>query len=102
MQIKFPKFKRSFKKGGIHNSPDIYWDIIQLVSLLIILASMVYGFFLFRTINDAFNQTNNNVSDKNTAVNKDRIESALKVFEIKEKTSLDIINSPSPIIDPSR
>jgi hypothetical protein len=101
MQIKLPIFKKSFKKGGIHNSPDIYWDLIQLISLLIILASMAYGFFLFRTINDAFNKTENSVVDKNPS-NKDRIESALRLYEIKENNSTTIINSPSPIIDPSR
>jgi hypothetical protein len=102
MELKLPKRKKVFKKGGLYTSPDIFWDIIQVVAFLFILGSLVFGFFLFRKINKAFVVQSENSNTKTTIISKERIDKALEYYANKEKISQNIITLPSPIIDPSR
>ncbi len=92
--------KKKFKKGGSGIKPDLYWKYILLVTLLLFLASCVFGLLLFMKINKGPVLPNIDNS-RQDMVKKERIDKALQYFGEREKKSAEILNSPSPIIDPS-
>ena len=101
MQIKFFTNKKKFKKGGLAANPDIFWNIILLLWSLLVVISLVFGFFLFRKIsNEAFNDHEINAKKIDT-VSQERMEKILKYFSARKNKSQDILNSPAPFIDPS-
>jgi len=100
MQIKIFKIKKSFKKGGIHINPGIYWSLSLFIALIIVLFSAVFGFYLFQKINKGLIMSTDNNTQVQT-INKERINSALQYFLERKNKSEEILNSPSPIIDPS-
>ena len=102
MQIKFFKIKKSFKKGGLHTNPDVYWNVLQVVALLLVLASFIFSFYFFKRVNKEFTLSDDNTAGKGATLSKERIDKALEYFAEKNKKSITILNSPSPIIDPSR
>jgi preprotein translocase subunit Sec61beta len=101
MQIKFFKTKKTFKKGGIHINPNIYWGICLGVAFVIVAASVVFGVLLFREINKelVIAAENNNTQIKK--INMTRIEKVLNYFKERENESFEILNSPAPVVDPS-
>lgn len=102
MDIKFLKLKREkrFVKGGLGIKPDLYWKYILGMSLLLTIGASIFGFFLFEKINKDTVSSNVDI-DKNDTIKKERIDSALGYFNAREKKSIEILNSPSPINDPS-
>lgn len=101
MEIKIFKIKKSFKKGGLHTNPDVYWNVLQIMALIIILGSFVFGFYLFQKMNKEFILSTENTDSQVKTVNKEGIDKVLEYFSEREKKSTSIINSPAPIIDPS-
>ncbi|MFA5999625.1 MAG: hypothetical protein WC783_01435 [Candidatus Paceibacterota bacterium] len=101
MKIKFFTPKKKFRKGGLTTNPDFFWDAILLLVLLLIIVSFIFGFFLFKKVNnDAFSDYEI-TQKKIDTVSQERMESILKYFDARRAKSLDILNSPSPFIDPS-
>lgn len=101
MEIKIFKIKKSFKKGGLHTNPDIFWDILQVLGLLIIILSFIFGFYLFGQINQESVLPTINENKQIPIVDKDQIKKVLNYFSTRELKSAEILNFPSPIIDPS-
>lgn len=101
MDIKIFKNKKSFKKGGFHSNPNISWEFVFWAAFVLVLASFVFGFYLFVQINKEFILPTTIKDGQVPIVNKDRIEKVLNYFSEKEKKSAEILNSPSPIVDPS-
>ncbi len=102
MKIKFPKTKKNFKKGSHTVNPDFFWQLLLIFAGCMILASFVAGVLVFRNVtNDAAFDDAGTVS-KPSMVRKARIDAVLGYFADREKKSTDILNSPSPVIDPSR
>ncbi|MEK9182471.1 MAG: hypothetical protein AAB809_00140 [Patescibacteria group bacterium] len=101
MEIKIFKIKKKFKKGGIHVNPSVYWNIIQGITFFAIVGSFVFGFSLFRKINKEFISSAENTDKQAETISKERIDRALEYFSDRENKSESILNSPSPIIDPS-
>jgi hypothetical protein len=101
MKIKIFKNKKSFKKGGLHTNPDIFWDILQGLSLLLIISSFVFGFYLFTQTNQESILPVTNTDEQVPTVNINNIKEVLKYFSLREEKSNQILNSPSGVIDPS-
>ncbi|MEK7113699.1 MAG: hypothetical protein AAB873_02630 [Patescibacteria group bacterium] len=100
MEIKFFKKEKVFKKGGIKLKPDIYWGIALLLTVLVVLFSLVFGLLLFFQVNKEVTLTVEE-SNKSEMVNKERLDKVLNYFVEREKRSTEILNSTSPIVDPS-
>jgi len=100
MEIKIFKTKKSFKKGGLHINPDIYWGLTLAIAFILALIFVIFGFYLFAKINKELTMIEPNNVEVET-INKSKIDETLEYFSSREKKSSGIINSPSPVIDPS-
>lgn len=101
MEIKIFKIKKNFRKGGLHTNPDVYWNILQGMALLVVVWSTFFGFSLFSKINKEFTLLRGDVGNQAGTTSKERIDKVLEYFSDRKNKSDGILNSPSPIIDPS-
>ena len=96
----FKKEKRFHKENSKIN-PNLYWRIMVVVFFVIVISAFVFGYLLFtRITNETFSEVSTPSGHIET-VQKDRIEKVLSYFSDREKKSTDILNSASPVIDPS-
>jgi hypothetical protein len=100
MKIKFFKKENKFEKGNSDIKPDLYWKYILYTTFALIILFCFFGFYLFVKINKISVSSFPNV-DQLGIIKKDRINKALEYFGQSERKSIEIINSPSPIVDPS-
>ncbi|MEK7089104.1 MAG: hypothetical protein AAB913_03160 [Patescibacteria group bacterium] len=100
MEIKFLKKKKKFVKGGSNIRPDLYWRYILYMTFTLILISCAFGLYLFLKINKESTLTTINVNEQEV-IKKERLNKVLEYFKKRENKSIEILNSPSPIIDPS-
>ena len=102
MEIKFLKKKRKFRKGGLGIKPDLYWMCLLYMTFTLIFLSCAFGLYLFIEVNKEPIPTvmNMNVNEKGIT-EEERLTKALEYFSERKKKSIEILNSPSPIIDPS-
>lgn len=100
MNLNFLKKKKKFKKGGTGIKPDLYWKYILFMTFFLILISCIFGLYLFLKMNSESTVSVTDVSGQDT-IKKERINKVLEYFSEREKKSTEILNSPSPIIDPS-
>ena len=98
MKINVFKKERVFKKGGFHTNPDISWEIVLYISFALMAASFVFGFFLFKEIDKEFIPGN---TMRTKILDKEKVDATLDYFAEREKRSSGIVNSPSPVVDPS-
>jgi hypothetical protein len=100
MDIKLLKKKKKFVKGGSGIKPDLYWRYILYTTFILIFLSCVFGIYLFMKINK---ESISPVLDTNRqdTIKKERIDKVLEYFTERENKSSEILNSPSPIVDPS-
>lgn len=101
MDIKFPKHKKNFKKGGPTTSPDFFWHILLFMAFIIILSSAVFGSLFFIQINKESVFQVETSNGKSQIINKERIDKVLSYFSERLKKSNEIITSPPPVVDPS-
>jgi uncharacterized membrane protein len=101
MKIRFLKSEQHFKKGGIGTNPAFFWNILLIIAFLIILTSFVFGLLLFKQINQESILSVENIDEKSQTVNEERIKKVLEYFSDRENKSINILNSPSPVVDPS-
>jgi len=99
MQIKFSKPKNDFKKKGAPN-PDMYWKLIVCVTSLILFSSFVFGYYSFQEVNKEENITPSTDIEQQKK-RTERLEKVLEYFGEREKKSEELLNSPSPVVDPS-
>lgn len=100
-KIKFFKIKKSYKKENFKVNPNIYWEILVIFSLLAIIVSFIFAYNLFIQTNKEDSGTTENNSGKVGNTEKERIKNALDYFSQREKKSMEILNSPAPVVDPS-
>jgi len=100
MQIKFFKIKKSFKKHGLTFKPDFYWQLIVLTVFILVLASFLFGYYLFMQINKESVLSIESIGRQET-IKKERLKKVLEYFSLREKKSIKILNSPAPVVDPS-
>ena len=70
------------------------------MTFVLILASCAFGLYLFMKISNESVAPVINVGKQDT-IKKERLNKVLEYFSEREKKSIEILNSPSPIIDPS-
>lgn len=100
MQIKFFKTKKNFKKKNLELNPYLYWKLIVLSAIILTTGAFVFGYYTFiQTQEDSTDSIKNSINKK--PIEKERIEKVLDYFSLREKKSVQIINSPSPVVDPS-
>ncbi len=99
LNLKFLKFKKKYKKRGARIRPHLYWRYVLIVSFIIVLASFIFGWYLFVDV-DKSSSLPSVVIENFEKAEKERIENILKYFEEKQEKSTDILNSSSPIVDP--
>jgi len=100
MNLDFLKKKKKFRKGGIGIKPDLYWRYILYMTFSLIVIFCVFGLYLFWEINNESITPAVDTLEQDT-VKKERIDKVLEYFLEREEKSVEILNSPSPIIDPS-
>ena len=101
LNLKKFKMKKKFKKGGIHINPNLYWEISLGFIFVLTIGMVVSGYFLFQKTNAELAATVDNNTNAG-AISKERIDKALEYFSKRAENSNAILNSPSPIVDPSR
>ena len=95
------KFEKKYKKKEHILNPRILWIMSLMVSFLIIIFSIMYGVIMLIDINKDFNPEGlqlMNETEKNREI---RLEKAIEYFSNKKETTIRIINSNSPVVDPS-
>jgi hypothetical protein len=101
MEIKIFQKQKNFKKNGFVPNPTFYWNLILVLAFVIILVTIVWGFIFFQQISTDSGVFLDDVHKKVEVVDSSRIKKTLEYFQEREKESAKIINSPSPISDPS-
>ena len=102
MKLKFFKREKKFKKGGFHTNPDISWEAVLYLAFALAALSFVFGFLLLKEVGKESGNGELNGRGQTKVIEKERIDKALDYFAEREKKSAEILNSPSPIIDPAR
>jgi hypothetical protein len=100
MNLNFLKKKNQFRKKGIDIKPDLYWMYILSLTFILILLAFIFGLYLFININKEMVLPVANI-EKDSALKKERFKKVLEYFDQREIKSIEILNSPSPIVDPS-
>ena len=100
MKINFLKTKKNFKKKNLELNPNFYWKMIIFSVFILTLISFIFGYYIFGQVKDDSISTAGSVNQKQP-IEQSRIEKVLQVFSTREKTSTNILNSPTSIVDPS-
>lgn len=100
MKIKFLQKKKKFKKGGSGIKPDFYWRFLIYISFILISASCIFAVFLFKKVNMNSVLNDLNLKEQET-IKKERIDKVLEYFEERRNKSIEILNFPLFITDPS-
>ena len=78
-------------------------NFFQAICFVFIVAfiSAFWGYNLFRKINREPSLREGGIGGQMEVLKKERIEKVLQYFSLREQKSNQILNSPSPVIDPS-
>lgn len=101
MNLKFFKTKKTFKKGGIHIDPEIFWNICLLIACILIAVFSIFGFQLFQKTSKELILPAPSVLSQTKAIDRDSIQRVLDYFSERDQQSAKIINFPSSVVDPS-
>ena len=103
MQIKFFKKEKSFKKGreGLWLNMNFYWKLSVGFMFIVFFVSLFFGYYFFMKINEEPASSVNVDSGQAQTIKKERIDKVLEYFSKRAQKSSQILNSPSPVIDPS-
>lgn len=101
MKINLFKKENSFKKKEFTFHANMYWRIIPVGVIVIIILSFIFSYRLFVKINQEPVLSDTNESNQLPIISKDRIEKVLNYFVERENNSNRILNSVSPVVDPS-
>lgn len=101
--MKLPTLKREkkFRKGGFHTNPNIGWELVLFLALLIAGALFAWGTLMFLDMSKEIKAPSLGEDAGKTEVDKERIEKVLEYFRAREKKSREIISTPAAIVDPS-
>ena len=101
--IKFLKKEKHFKKEKESTWLNIhfYWKLSVCFMLTATFLSLLLGYYFFTGIRKETEVETGSAVGSVETIKKDRIDKALQYFSERESRSNEILNSPSPIIDPS-
>lgn len=100
MKIQFLKKEKKFKKENLTINVGFYWKIILYVVFTLIVSFFAFGFYLFLQI-DKGPSVEEVLPVKSDVVQKERIDKVLNGFSVKEEKTEEILNTVSPVVDPS-
>ena len=80
---------------------NLYWKLAVYFVFIITLISSFFGFYLFMKINDESAVSFGATSGQVETAKKEKIEKVLEYFSLRKKKSIEILNFPSPVVDPS-
>jgi len=100
LNFKFIKKEKKFKKNEVSLNSNFFWKIVLYLFFAIMLGSFIFSLFMYRKINTLTSKSDINVDSPNM-IKMERINNALNYFKSREEKSVEIINSPSLIVDPS-
>ncbi len=101
MEIKFFKKEKKFKKGNSEFNVKPFWKLAVLFMFIVALLSFFFGYYLFVQINKEPVPITSSGGNQAEVIKKDRIDKVLEYFSKREEKSIQILNSPAPVIDPS-
>lgn len=101
MQIKFFEKKNSFEKKDFQFNSSLYWKFALFFAFSMILGSFFFGYNFFVKINQESTLLNSDTTEQISTVSTDRLKNALNYFLERERKSSQILNSSSPVVDPS-
>ena len=101
MKIDFFKKENNLKKKNFTFNPAFYWELAVFIVFVIIILSFFFGYYLFVQINQNPVLPATLGGEQTVTVSSDRLEEVLNYFSAREEKSNQIINSPSPVVDPS-
>lgn len=101
IKIDFLKKKKVFVKTNTQPNPNVYWMAIFYLGFILTVAAFIFGFYLFVKVNQEEALPPLEKNEQLDKISKSRIDKVLEYFKEREKVSTQIINSPSPVVDPS-
>ena len=102
MKLKiFKKTEKNFRKGGFHINPDICWEVIIYVAFAVVVLFFIFSFYIFGQVDIENTPVSPAGNTQSQAIRKERIDKVLQYFSDREKNSTNILNSPTPLVDPS-
>ena len=101
MKIKFFQKENNFRKKEFTLNANLYWELALCLALILTIGSCLLGYHIFSQINKKFTPL---APDQVSLpkIDQDRIKKVLNYFSDRANKSSEIINSPSPIVDPSK
>lgn len=101
MKINFLKFKKGFIKESFSVNPNTYFRFVIFIALAIVLAGFGFGFYVFKEFDKGPALNIDKFGGNVELSKKERLEKVLEYFAERERKSIEIINNPAPVIDPS-
>jgi hypothetical protein len=102
MKIEFFKKENDFKKKDFTFNPNLYWELILLVTFVLIASSFFFGRYLFEQVNQVSSTPQTNDASQVPTVDKNRVQKVLNYFSERQQESTEILNKPASVVDPSR
>ena len=104
INLNFLKLKKEKKLNKVKSDVDVnsYWRLLIIVSLTLIIFAIAFGAYFFININKDFENPSIKTSVQMEKVKKERINNVLNYFVVKSQKTESILNSESPVIDPSK
>jgi hypothetical protein len=101
MKINFFKKENNFKKKDFSFNTNFYWKLAVAVASVGVLWAFFFGYNLFMQINQESSFLSANPGTQIPTVDQNRLNKDLNYFSDRQRKSADILNSPSPVVDPS-
>lgn len=101
--LKLFKIKKNFAKrrGGLWTNINFYWKLAVTFMFIVFAVSFFFGYRLFLIHSADADLSSEGGNGQIKTIKKERIDKVLQYFSDKEKKSNEILNSPSPLSDPS-
>lgn len=101
MKIELFKIKKSFKKESFSVNPNTYFRFVVLIAFAVILVGFGFGFYAFKELGGESVEKKDKSGGITELTKKEKIDKVLEYFTERDRKSIEIINSPAPIVDPS-
>lgn len=101
MKITLFKKENNFGKKNFVLNPNIFWEFSIIFIFIFFIFSAFFGYNLFTQINQESVLIGDVKGGNVPSVKEERMKRVLDYFTSKENKSLEILNSKSPVIDPS-
>ena len=89
-------------KKNFEINPTFYWELIFFITLIAIIAFLIFGYHVFINTNQEPVLPVGNDATQVGTVDKNSIENVINLFSEKAEISNQILNSSAPIVDPSQ